>query len=474
MITLILAEKTVDEITQQLALLTEWTGVIEWRVDYLEQIDIDLISEVLSRWSGRWLLTVRTVDQGGQYAGNSEDYYDLLKQLIVLKPAYLDVEYSIEDNKLVDLNISVPQVKLLRSYHDLDGMPDDLAGLYEQLTHPSCDLIKIILTTKSSLEILRSMIFLKNQKDSGLILHGLGRDSEASRVLAACYGSAMSFMSMNAALEVPSRSCMQEIYHIDQLDRSTQCFVLIGQPVSHSVGHIYHNAQFRGAGYNAVYVKLTVAPEEVGEFLALAQQLDFKGLSVTMPLKECVCQFVDECSEDIQAMRAANTLKFENDRTTAINTDCLACVEILTEQFGGLKGKHVLMMGAGGAARAIAWRLHQAGATLSVINRSLPRALELAHLVDSDFVGELMFDGKSLKPVDIIINTLPAIALNKKILMNLEKNIRTSVQCVALELNYSEQVTLFSQWVKDLGIQLIDGLSFFTYQAKKQQEYWDN
>lgn len=247
------------------------------------------------------------------------------------------------------------------------------------------------------------------------------------------------------------------IYHYFDLNKDTQIYGLIGDPVAQSVGHLYHNAEFVKAKQNAVYVKFWVKPEELPEFFQAIQDLPLQGLSVTMPHKQAVLNFCTALTHSVQVIGAANTLIKQPDGFLAANTDGDAVVQVL----GKVKNKKIILLGAGGAASSIIYSLINAGAKVSVYNRTLDK---LEALREKYPIETFLLEDADKADYDILINTIPA-----KFYQN---NLKWIKHKIIMDINYQATPTLLIQDAMKQDCICIDGYAMFYEQALRQQQLW--
>ena len=159
-------------------------------------------------------------------------------------------------------------------------------------------------------------------------------------------------------------------------------YLVIGDPVAHSRSPQMQNAAFEALGMGRPYGKLRVDPAKIGEFVAYARE-NLKGVNLTVPHKQVVIPFVDELSPEAEICQSVNTLKIENGKVRGFSTDGAGISGAVRENFGlELKGLKILMLGAGGAATAIAFEaVRQQCALLTIANRTMDKATSLAQQV---------------------------------------------------------------------------------------------
>jgi len=166
------------------------------------------------------------------------------------------------------------------------------------------------------------------------------------------------------------------------VDASTRMVVLLGHPVHHSYSPAMQNAAFRAAGLNLVYLAAAVPPERLAAAVAAVAALDMPGANVTVPHKERVTSFLDEVAPEARLLGAVNTIVHRDGRLVGHNTDGTGFRRALREAGYDPRGETAVVLGAGGAARAVALSLALEGAKeIVVFNRSADRAQQLAALV---------------------------------------------------------------------------------------------
>jgi len=388
---------------------------------------------------------------------------------------------------------------LILSYHNFEETPTDLEAILSLMQAREATLYKIATMAHSTLDALRMLEFVRSHPNViGICMGPLG---QITRILAPVFGTPIMYASIEStpnpvepvakpqfwpdpALfgqdsdsspttyfqssmsiceetrpaqkssglgskasfatdslgQVPLQTLLNT-YHFRTLHPKTPLFGLIGDPVDVSIGHIFHNT----AVPKAVYVKMAVKPSELGLFLAYAKKLNFRGLSVTMPLKESVIPYLDAIDPEAERMGAVNTLLFQDGKIKGFNTDgkgALAalgevrascktpfgrksalfqpdsdftanCLSLLgyvnlrpnrtgrkitefasrSECYNWLIGKKIVIIGAGGASKAIAYALRSARAVVTVANRTPKEGVVPLHQIPEDY--------------DILINATP-------------------------------------------------------------------
>jgi len=249
----------------------------------------------------------------------------------------------------------------------------------------------------------------------------------------------------------------------------TALYGVIGHPVAHSRSPEMQNAAFALLGVDAVYVALPVAPDRLDEALRGAHALGFRGLNVTVPHKQraaALCLSLDGVAEEVGAV---NTLRRGAEGWEGFNTDAPACLSLL-EAAGVGKGTKALLVGAGGAARAAAWALLRAGATLRVTARRLEAAEELAgHLAqDSARVEAAQYAdlADEAEAADVVVNGT-SVGLHGQ---EARLPLRLRRGQIALDFVYGE--TDFARQARAAGARLVTGEQILVRQGALAFTLW--
>jgi shikimate dehydrogenase len=244
---------------------------------------------------------------------------------------------------------------------------------------------------------------------------------------------------------------------------------VIGDPIAHSLSPAMHNAAFRSLNMDCYYAAFHVKGRYLYEAVNGARALGYGGLNVTVPHKEVVIRFVqaDEASHDIGA---ANTIDFKTNR--AYNTDAPGAIASLKDNGVSIKGKNVLVLGAGGAARAVTYGLLKEGAVVTIANRTASKAADLAAYMREygDAFGTGMDKlGEKVAISDVIVNTT-TVGLNEN--ETLVTADMLSPSQVVFDLVYRPVETKLLKEAKLAGAKGIDGITMLVRQGALSFEIW--
>jgi 3-dehydroquinate dehydratase/shikimate dehydrogenase len=351
------------------------------------------------------------------------------KRIASLNPAFIDIEREAFEAPFG----FYPKEKTIVSTHNFQNtsFPKPLEGVIE----------KLAVTPKNFPDVIALLEWC--QKGGKRIGVSLGEKGALSRVLGLKFSSLWSYAPVEGVCS-PGQISFEELSHVNE---KTELFGLIGDPVSQSIGHTYHNSVFQKTKRNAFYVKIPVTKEELPEAFHFLKN-HFKGLSVTMPLKEAIFPLLEEKDTSSGAI---NTVKFIKKRSFGINTDGVGALDAI-EAHIEVKGKRILLLGAGGAARAFVIEAKKRGANLFIHKDSSKRAIE--------FAKEFAI-GVSSEEFDILVNATPE---------DFSQIVKPNTY--VFDMRVSPRWTPFLLEAQSVGATPIFGEEMFFNQAKAQQSFW--
>ncbi len=263
-----------------------------------------------------------------------------------------------------------------------------------------------------------------------------------------------------------------------QLDGTTRLVGIIGSPIDRSLSPAVHNAAFDYLGLNWCYVPLPVEEGRLGTAVAGIKALRFAGVNVTMPFKTDVLPLLDEVAMFAESVGAVNTILVDKGKLIGYNTDGRGFYTALTRDLGyDVKGKRVLVLGAGGASRSVTVSLALAGcASIVIVNRSPDRSEQLAEIIrrsapDID-VNWLSPDDNYdivVAESDLIINATPLTTFNGSLRVPVSLLNKNHLVC---DLNYSLYQPPLLQEAEARGALVMDGKGMLLYQAAAAFEIW--
>lgn len=465
MICAIVSAPTIAQARADLATAAKVADLAELRLDYLEE-PLD-VAALLTDRPCPVIVTNRPARQGGSFAGSESDRISSLMEAIALGAEYVDIEYDAVGRLGDRLG-----TRIIVSYHDFERTPKDLRSIAQSLLGTGADVIKIATYINDITENFRL-----RQVAAGLgiptIVIGMGSKGVMSRILSKKFGSLLTYAALTRkGASAPGQltvSELDQLYGFRRNAADAKVFGVIANPVAHSISPHIHNAAFRKTGMNAVYVPLEV--DALGPFLEGCGVLDFGGFSVTIPHKEAALRLVDEVDDATGRIGAVNTIAVRGGRLVGTNTDCTAAVEAIRSGLlpgEELAGKRALLLGAGGAARAMAFGLVGEGVKVTIANRTFERAERLA---DEAGCSHVKWEERAGVNADIIANST-SLGMHPAVDVTPMPASALRGGQVVFDAVYNPRETRLIAEAREAGCSVVDGLEMFVAQAVAQFEFW--
>ena len=448
------------------ALAQRGAELVELRLDWLSKTP-DL-HRLLTERPTPVVVTCRRPVDGGRSKMSEDQRQSLLRQAIVAGAEYVDLEHDIAAQIR-----RYGKTKRIVSFHDFNGTPNALEERHAQMCTLDPDIIKIVTMAQSPQDNIR---LLKLVKDARIptIAFCMGEFGLVSRVLCGKYGAPFTFATFSSdRVLAPGQLSfdeMKNLYRFDQINAQTEVFGVLGDPIAQSYSPRIHNAAFRHDGLNAVYLPMRVPAEELDDTLEAYAWLDVRGYSVTIPHKERALHLANFRDDIVDDIGAANTL-FRDNRNNwyAANTDfdaALSSIKLGLElkEDHELAGKRVLLLGAGGVAKAIGQGVLRAGAALTITNRTKSRGQELATHLGCQFVA---WENRGAAYVDVLVNCTPiGMYPNMNDTPFQDNWLREGT--VVFDTIYNPEQTLLIKQARERGCHVVSGLEMFVAQAAAQ------
>ncbi len=249
------------------------------------------------------------------------------------------------------------------------------------------------------------------------------------------------------------------------LNSDTVLFAVLGDPVSHSLSPVMHNTALSEVGYNGVYHAFKV--KDIGEAVSGIKALGIRGVSITIPHKVSVIEFLDELDDTAENIGAVNTVINRHGVLTGYNSDCLGAIKAILEKTA-IKDKNVVIIGAGGAARAIGFGIMSQGGRITILNRTAAKGERLARRLGAEFhpISNLKNTG-----CQILINTTPVGMIPDTSVMPVQREDLDKTM-VVMDVVYNPLKTRLLREAENIGCRTVDGVSMFVYQGAFQFELW--
>ena len=469
--------------------------MLELRIDYLAALSVDLVRKLIGQVrtiAGEKIplvVTCRDKRQGGAIGYPDQLRVQVLCCALDAGAELIDFEYEnflhTENQEKIRRALSQSlKGRLILSAHNFETKFDNIEKLYRQILtiHPAA--IPKLVCTANHINDCFAGFDLLHKRSGEQIIFCMGAAGLFSRIIAKKLNSFLTFASIDEkTATAPGQLTLEEfkgLYRADSIDSDTKFYGVIANPVGHSLSPAVHNACFSNKKMNKLYLPLLVGGggKELNSFLnnIIARRwLDFGGFSITIPHKQRALNyvmakdgFVDPLVEKIGAI---NTLIIGPDsKLSAYNTDYASALDLIfltiRESGADLKDMPTAILGAGGVARTLIAGLKDAGAKITIYNRTLARAEKLAGEFDCEFA-----------PLDELVNVRASLVVNCTS-VGMYPNVNATPlpkEClkedmVVFDSIYNPRETLLLKQAKEVGAKTIDGVSMFVNQALVQSK----
>lgn len=467
MICLTLSGPTILDNLKALADNKDYVDICELRLDLLSPSEVAKAADFPSMVDIPVILTLRRVSDGGKCTLQEKARRSLL--IDTMKNggfSYVDIEDDVKKSDVEEAAHSLG-MKVIRSYHDFDGVPADIFSRVHSLASRG-DVAKIAVTPHSTADVMTLFRINEELKDVPKIIIGMGEWGVATRILYKKMGSILTFGSNGKAV-APGMISARELkllYRSDQLNDNTGIYGIVGNPVMHSLSPQIHNPGFHKIHYNAVYVPFL--SESIRSFLTLAEMLRMRGFSVTVPFKVDVVKYLGNITREVKQIGSCNTVVRVPNMWKGTNTDYYGFIHPIEKEIDDGRIKSALVIGAGGAAKAIVWALKMRNVKVMIVNRTKSKADELARLygVGSDSLDNIsQYEGK----VDLVVQATN-MGLHPYEDVNPAEKFHFSGKEIAYDIVYKPKYTKFLLAAEKAGCSLKFGWDMLMEQGKLQFE----
>ncbi|MGA7568140.1 MAG: shikimate dehydrogenase, partial [Terriglobales bacterium] len=469
---LALSGDTIEDMLEAAESMAQDNPFMEFRLDYLKQ-PLAALSRVHRFLETHQYVTAigtcRRADNGGKYKGS------LASQLEVLTKAHgagcqlvdLEMQSALKAKPEAIARLR-GRVGLILSFHDFRATRN-LEETLEKMLKVPADFYKVVSTATTLSDNVAMMKFLQTQSDKhALVALCMGEQGIISRVLGVRAGSVFTFGAINADLKTaPGQVAARElrsIYRIDQVDAATRVYGVAGDPIEHSLSPVIMNTALRRENVNAVYLPLHA--KTMKDLMHCVREIPLHGLSITMPHKQAIVPHLDNTDAHTAKIGACNTVvRGQEGKLYGFNTDVAGVIRPL-EQRLTIENAKVLVLGAGGAARAAVFGLKERGAEVWILNRTSVNGQKLARQAKARTIKRA-----DLRKVafDVIINATPVGMGNNEDCPLKDTEIQARV---VFDMVYDPVETHLLRVARTKGIAVIPGVEMFVQQAARQFEIW--
>jgi 3-dehydroquinate dehydratase / shikimate dehydrogenase len=461
----VVACATAREMKRQIRLALRETPTVELRLDWLQS---DLERRQLLTWLSRnrprkatFLATCRRTVGGGLFRGDARAELDWLRRAHEAGCAWGDLEVETLASLGGKLPLGERLPHILLSEHDFRQTPTK----FRKLGNGKFAAIKIAVQPRRIGDSVRVLRLARKTKNCVAV--PMGEIGLPARILALREGSALAYAPVSQAT-APGQVSLLELKHLYRahlLSRGSQVFGVIGDPIAHSLSPLLHNTGFIARRIDAVYLPFLV--KDLRDFLKAVPELGIRGFSVTLPHKQKILKHLNECDALAAEIGAVNTVCVrKNGSLYGCNTDYAGVLRSLERKLH-LGGSRVLILGAGGSARAAAFALARAGAVVGICARRESTARELARAVGGEVIPRRALRSEYF---DAVLNATPIGMYPRERVSPLQ---RRELHCrIVMDLIYRPERTQFLTLAGRMGIATVSGVEMFLAQGAAQWEMW--
>jgi 3-dehydroquinate dehydratase/shikimate dehydrogenase len=445
--------------------------LVELRVDCLRR-EPDL-KRILKDRPTPVIFTIRRGVDGGLWRGKEDKRQQLMREAVAAGVDYIDLEVDIA-GKIRRFG----KTKRIISYHNMKTTPVDLEDVADQCAEFDPDVIKIA-TSASTLAEASRVLHLATKAKGPMIPIAMGEIGVFTRILGRKFGAPFTYAGFNPervfAAGMLQHGIVRHDFAYEQIDANTEIYGVMGDPIEQSLSPVVHNAAFRELGLNKVMVPFLVPQSELPSFFTELLWLDMKGCSVTIPHKEAIVPLLQQKEGAVERTGSCNTVVFKEDgQRVGYNTDYRAAMDSLEitmtghesdESTSPLLDKQVLILGAGGVARSIAFGLARRGAHVSITNRHDDRATRLAEEIGCRSVTWSM---RASTVADVIVNTTPVGMHPNMDDTPLPAAAFSRAGMVVFDTIYHPENTMMLKLARERGCKTVTGVDMFIRQAAIQ------
>lgn len=452
-------------------LVDQGARLVELRLDYIRR-DVNL-KRLLADRPCPVIATCRREQDGGKWTGSEQARLILLRSAIADGVDYVDLEEDIAGG--------IPRfgkTKRIISYHDFRETPENLGEIHARLAAWDPDIVKIATMAHHPHDNARMLDLVRKSSipTVGLCMGDIGTPS---RLLAGRFGAPFTYATFHHERSLApgqlSYGQMTEIYDYDTINEQTEIYGVIADPIGHSLSPLLHNTAFREMELNKRYLPFRVPREYLDAFMADCHVLGIKGLSVTIPHKEEIIGYLHQVDPGARAIGAVNTVVFRGREAVGYNTDLDAAMRSLQGVLGDmpgdkpLQGRHALVLGAGGVAKAVVYGLRQAEVEVTISSRTLERAKQLATKM-----GCKAIDWESrhkLKQPHIVVNCSP-VGMHPNVDETPYERACMRQGMIVFDTVYNPEQTLLVKEARERGCRVVTGVDMFVRQAAMQSRHF--
>jgi 3-dehydroquinate dehydratase/shikimate dehydrogenase len=456
---------SMKEAFAQIAASSRYADMFELRLDLIQEPPMSML---MSATNKPIIAACRPTWEGGAFEGKETERIEILEAVSMLGADYVDIELRTDRTALQEF-LRAGERRVILSYHQFNNKRINAPKLYSRMRALGAHVLKFAYVANDVADIRYAFDFLnlaRRDKQKAVAI-AMGEFGEPSRILYNKFGGWATYASTedgknSAPGQIPA-SQLKQLYRADKISSKTKVYGVIGNPLNQSKGVYLHNPLFQRAKKDAVYCRFQV--KDIFAFMKHVAPI-LSGFSVTLPHKQTVMKFADRLDSTAKGIGAVNTVVRQNGKLVATNTDAPGALDAI-EKVAKVRGKRMLIVGAGGAARAIAYEAKQRGAEVLITNRNEEKAKKLAREFGLGFVRE---SSVQITLSDIIVNATSVGMTPHADESPVPKSILKNK--IVFDAVYNPPMTKLLRDAKSVGAKIVQGTEMYLNQAALQSELY--
>ncbi|KAL3849807.1 hypothetical protein ACJIZ3_011689 [Penstemon smallii] len=413
----------------------------------------------------------------------------ILKRAVELNIEFVEIDLQVCTEEFInELRRERSNTKIIISnYVNTDIFTrEKLSEFIINIQSTGADVVKLEINVNSITDVA-PIFHMLTHCQVPIIAKAVGERGLISQLLGPKYGASMIWATLGAkhVPGLPSLVSIKQVYKLDYVNPDTKIFGVVSNPVSHSKGPLLHNPAFRHTGYNGIYVPLLV--DDIKEFFRAYSCNDFAGFSVGIPHKEAALRCCDEVDPLALSIGAVNTIVRSSDgKLIGYNTDCEASITAIEDAYreryisygqtsvvSPIAGKLFVLVGAGGAARAIAFGARNRGARVVIFNRNFERAKALAIAVSGEALPYEHLNEFQPEKGMILANS-SSVGMEPNTDQSPVSKLALKSYELVFDAVYTPRNTRLLQEAEEVGATVVSGVEMFIRQALSQFKLFTN
>jgi len=467
----ILAGNARDAERDARAALSGGADLAELRLDHLDRLDSGAVQSLSAAVGPRAIATLRSPNQGG-LRSPAADRGHVMREIAAQRFAYIDIELEADGAQSQELRRAAKRhgTGVIASHHF--AKPADLSDVRDAVESCSAmgDVAKVAVPAASIESVIQLVDLMRSRatRKARTVVIGTGIPGTMTRALADDCGQEIQYASWGRSVlagQLPLASAKR------LRGRTPIVLGIVGHPIGHSLSPAIHEAALAALDLAGVYLPFDVERDSLGALLQGADRLQIRGLNVTIPHKESIVERLDELDADAERLGAVNTVVIGDGWTKGHNTDVFGFRLSLRSLGLRVGDRKALVVGAGGAARAVVDVLLREGAKVQVASRNTERSESLADAFDQAVEVVSMEELARSGPWDLLVNATPVGAQGFSDGVPVPESILAKAGFV-YDLVYNPRTTRLIAAAKRLGKPATSGLEMLLHQAAKSFELW--